>query len=165
MINLAFFTATDVINFSQSIQVREPVRVLVRREGTNNGQNDSASAGNLRHYYLYLALASLSAPRSDNAATTIVGPGTIGSGRDRAAQQSSNANPEANQAKEWKLEALADLLSEYPLWQAIIHVGSPATLDTVVAKLQSRAMEAISLVSQLDVFMNRTTCSTRHFLV
>jgi len=132
---------TDVINFSQSIQVREPVRVLVRREGGTNASQESTSSGNLRHYYLYLALAGGAASRSDGAAA---GPGTIGSGRAAGSQ-----NTEVNQAKEFKLEALADLLLEYPLWQAIIHVGAQSTLDAVTGKLNSRQMENLSLVSPL----------------
>lgn len=129
---------TDVITFSQSIQVREPVRVLVRREGGANTSNESSSAGNLRHYYLYLALAGGAAGRGEASAS---GPGTIGSGRAAGAQ-----NTEANHAKEFKLEALADLLLQYPLWQAIIQVGTQNTLDAVVQKLNSRQMENVSLV-------------------
>jgi translation initiation factor 4A len=110
---------TDVINFSQSIQVREPVRVLVRREGGTNASQESTSSGNLRHYYLYLA---------------------------------GNQNTEVNQAKEFKLEALADLLLEYPLWQAIIHVGAQSTLDAVTSKLNSRQMENLSLVGSFFSF-------------
>jgi translation initiation factor 4A len=130
---------TDVINFSQSIQVREPVRVLVRREGGTNASSESTQSGNLRHYYLYLALASGAGGRGEASAP---GPGTIGSGRAAGGQ-----NTEVNQAKEFKLEALADLLLEYPMWQAIIHVGTQGTLDAVVSKLNSRQMENISLVS------------------
>jgi hypothetical protein len=94
----------------------------------------------LRHYYLYLALASGAANRNEAGAA---GPGTIGSGR-----AAGNQNTEVNQAKEFKLEALADLLLEYPLWQAIIHVGAQSTLDAVVGKLNSRQMENLSLVSK-----------------
>ncbi len=129
-----------MINFSQSLQVREPVRVLVRREGANNSHSDNSSAGNLRHYYLYLALASAAASRSDTAAA---GPGTIGSGR---APGQVAVNTEANQAKEWKLEALAGLLAEYPLWQAIVHVGSPNTLESVVVSAKS----PFPLISRID---------------
>jgi translation initiation factor 4A len=116
------------------------VRVLVRREGGTNTSNESTSAGNLRHYYLYLALASGAANRNEAGAA---GPGTIGSGR-----AAGNQNTEVNQAKEFKLEALADLLLEYPLWQAIIHVGAQSTLDAVIGKLNSRQMENLSLVSK-----------------
>jgi hypothetical protein len=118
---------TDVVNFSQSIQVREPVRVLVRREGGGNTGQEGPNSGSLRHYYLYLALAGSSGRVEAPAA----GPGTIGSGRSQA---SGMAKSEASQAREFKLEALASLLDDYPLWQAIIHVGSQATLEAVVVR-------------------------------
>jgi hypothetical protein len=57
------------------------------------------------------------------------GPGTIGSGRGQA---TGAAKSEAYQAREYKLEALASMLDDYPLWQAIIYVGSEATLEAVV---------------------------------
>lgn len=119
---------TDVINFSQSIQVREPVRVLVRREGGPGGSSESSTAGNLRHYYLYLALAGGALGRTERDPSASSGPGTIGSGRSAQRQPDS----EANKAKEYKLEALVDLLQEYPLWQAIIHVGSQSTMEAVL---------------------------------
>jgi hypothetical protein len=119
---------TDVINFSQSIQVREPVRVLVRREGGPGGSNESSTAGNLRHYYLYLALAGGASGRTERDPFANSGPGTIGSGRSAQRQPDS----ETSKSKEYKLEALVDLLQEYPLWQAIIHVGSQSTMDAVL---------------------------------
>jgi translation initiation factor 4A len=119
---------TDVINFSQSIQVREPVRVLVRREGGPGGSNESSTAGNLRHYYLYLALAGGASGRTERDPFANSGPGTIGSGRSAQRQPDS----ETSKSKEYKLEALVDLLQEYPLWQAIIHVGSQTTMDAVL---------------------------------
>lgn len=146
---------TDVINFSQSIQVREPVRVLVRREGGVSAQTETnASSGTLRHYYLYLAVAAGGASgrgagddRSANGGGG--GPGTIGSGRAAPAPPSGpQAMTEASQAKEWKLEALASMLADYPLWQAIVHVGSHVTMEAVTSKLQSRQMEAAGLVSR-----------------
>ncbi|GHJ86876.1 hypothetical protein NliqN6_3278 [Naganishia liquefaciens] len=136
---------TDVINFSQSIQVREPVRVLVRREGGPGGSNESSTAGNLRHYYLYLALAGGASGRTERDAFANAGPGTIGSGRSAQRQPDS----ETNKSKEYKLEALVDLLQEYPLWQAIIHVGSQSTMEAVLSKLSSRQMEGIALTQDM----------------
>lgn len=125
---------TDVINFSQSIQVREPVRVLVRREGGPGGSSESSTAGNLRHYYLYLALAGGALGRTERDSSASSGPGTIGSGRSAQRQPDS----EANKAKEYKLDALVDLLQEYPLWQAIIHVGSQSTMEAVLVSRPER---------------------------
>ncbi len=104
---------------------REPVRVLVRREGSVNTSQEGPNSGNLRHYYLYLALAG-TAGRVEQPVT---GPGTIGSGRGQA---TGAAKSEAYQAREYKLEALASMLDDYPLWQAIVYVGSQATLEAVV---------------------------------
>ncbi|KAJ9096455.1 hypothetical protein QFC21_005277 [Naganishia friedmannii] len=144
---------TDVINFSQSIQVREPVRVLVRREGGPGGANESSTAGNLRHYYLYLALASGASGRAARDASSGSGPGTIGSGR--ATQRQPDG--EANKAKEYKLEALADLLQEYPLWQAIIHVGSQSTMEAVLSKLATRQLEGIALTQDMPTQTRQAT--------
>lgn len=163
---------TDVINFSQSIQVREPVRVLVRREGGPGGANESSTAGNLRHYYLYLALASGASGRAAREVSSGSGPGTIGSGR--ATQRQPDG--EANKAKEYKLEALADLLQEYPLWQAIIHVGSQSTMEAVLvsrccryeqrsvsyhlfaqSKLASRQLEGIALTQDMPTQTRQAT--------
>lgn len=120
-----------MINFSQSINVRDPVRVLVRREGGPNAQDSVSSTTpgtNLKHTYYYLALTgSARAEASGQAAQN--GPGAIGSGR------AGGASAEAAQAREYKLETLANMLDDYPLWQAIIHVGSFSTLEAVVVGL------------------------------
>lgn len=39
----------DVLNFASSLQLREPVRVLVRREG---GDSTSPTVRNLKQYYV-----------------------------------------------------------------------------------------------------------------
>jgi translation initiation factor 4A len=65
--------------------------------------------------------------------------GIIGSGR-------GVTNAEATQAREWKLDALADLFQDIEINQAIVHVGSMATLEAVVYKLATRGLETISVV-------------------
>jgi hypothetical protein len=119
---------TDVINFSQSLQVRDPVRVLVRREGGNNSQESVSSVTpgiNLKHTYVYLSITG--SARSDGPLPPDNGPGTIGSGR-------SNGQPseESSRAKEYKLDMLVKMLDDYPLWQAVIHVGSLSMLEAVM---------------------------------
>jgi hypothetical protein len=129
-VNAANVPATDVINFSQSINVRDPVRVLVRREGGPNAQDSVSSSTpgtNLKHTYFYLALTG-SARVEASGPLGGSGPGTIGSGR----AGGNGASAEAAQAREYKLETLANMLDDYPLWQAIIHVGSFSTLEAVV---------------------------------
>jgi superfamily II DNA/RNA helicase len=136
----------DVLNLATAIQLREPVRVLVRRDG--NVQPDSGqSARGLRQYYLYLAFTS--GGRSDAPSPTS-GLGIIGSGR-------GASSAETAQAREWKLEALADVFSDIEVPQAIVHVGGITALDSVVYKLASRGLEAIPLVSLFDLIRSYRT--------
>ncbi|CED84159.1 p-loop containing nucleoside triphosphate hydrolase protein [Phaffia rhodozyma] len=145
----------DVLNFSNAIQVREPVRVLVRRDGGGGGGGGGggqgassitsanidlatssvggAAAGGLKHLYLYLAFTT-HGPSRASAET-----GAIGSGR------ATGTGSEANQAKEWKLDALADLLDDETILPAIVFVGSEAAMDSVVYKLSNRGVEALFL--------------------
>jgi translation initiation factor 4A len=74
------------------------------------------------------------------ASTTGGGLGIIGSGR-------SASSAETTQAREWKLDALADIFEDVEVAQAIVHVGGMTALDSVVYKLASRGLEAIPLVS------------------
>ncbi|ORY29981.1 hypothetical protein BCR39DRAFT_574365 [Naematelia encephala] len=140
---------TDVINFSQSLQVRDPVRVLVRREGGTNSQESVSSVTpgvNIKHTYVYLTITG--SARADAATTPSEnGPGTIGSGR--PGQQQNGQNEEAVRAKEYKLDTLVKMLDDYPLWQAIIHVGTFAMLEAVVYRLNSRNWETLYLSSDM----------------
>ncbi|KAJ3999547.1 hypothetical protein F5050DRAFT_1709689 [Lentinula boryana] len=128
----------DVLNLATAIQLREPVRVLVRRDG-NVTQAETSQGGSrgLRQYYLYLAFTAGS--RADPAATSNGGGlGIIGSGR-------GSTNAESVQAREWKLDALVDLFDDIDVSQAIVHVGGMTALDSVVYKLASRGLEAVPL--------------------
>ena len=129
----------DVLNLASAIQLREPVRVLVRRDGNVTHADTSQGARGLRQFYLYLAFTA--SGRSD-APLPQGGLGTIGSGR-------GAISAETAQAREWKLDALADLFDDLDLPQAIIHVGGIAALDAVVYKLSSRGLDAVPLVSAL----------------
>lgn len=134
-----------MINFSQSLQVRDPVRVLVRREGSTNSQESVSSVTpgvNLKHTYVYLTITG-SARSEDQPAEA--GPGTIGSGR--ANTGSGGMSEEATRAKEYKLDMLVKILDDYPLWQAVIHVGTYSNLEAVVYKLGSRNWDTLYLVS------------------
>lgn len=126
----------DVLNLANAIQLRDPVRVLVRRDGNvTSSESYKNAGGGLKQFYLYLAFTA-SGGRIDNNG----GLGIIGSGR-------ANQNtPETAQAKEWKLEALGDLLDDIEVAQAIVHVGNTANLDAVTYKLASRGLDAIPLV-------------------
>lgn len=136
---------TDVINFSQQLQVRDPVRVLVRREGSTNSQESVSSISpglNVKHTYVYLTITG--SARSEDQPVE-AGPGTIGSGRANA----NGMSEEATRAKEYKLDTLVKMLDDYPLWQAIIHVGSYSMLEAVVYKLSGRQWETLYLAPDM----------------
>ncbi|KAH9951817.1 hypothetical protein B0H21DRAFT_775957 [Amylocystis lapponica] len=127
----------DVLNLATAIQLREPVRVLVRRDGNVTHADTNQGARGLRQFYLYLAFTA--GGRSDAPLPT-GGLGIIGSGR-------GASSAETAQAREWKLDALADIFDDIEVPQAIIHVGGMTALDAVVYKLASRGLEAVPLVS------------------
>lgn len=129
----------DVLNLASAIQLREPVRVLVRRDGNVANPETNQGSRGLRQFYLYLAFTA--GGRSDPPATTAGGGlGIIGSGR-------SASSAETTQAREWKLDALADIFEDVEVNQAIVHAGGINALESVVYKLASRGLEAIPLVS------------------
>ena len=127
----------DVLNLATAIQLREPVRVLVRRDGNASNPETNQGSRGLRQFYLYLAFQA--GGRSESMASAQGGLGIIGSGR-------STSSAETSQAREWKLDALADLLDDVEISHAVVHVGGMTALDAVVYKLASRGFEPISLV-------------------
>ncbi|KAF5393967.1 hypothetical protein D9757_000084 [Collybiopsis confluens] len=132
----------DVLNLATAIQLREPVRVLVRRDG-NVTQSEASQGGSrgLRQYYLYLAFTAGGRPDPTAAMSGGGGGGglgIIGSGR-------GSTSAESVQAREWKLDALTDLFDDVEVPQAIVHVGGLTSLDAVVYKLASRGLEAVPL--------------------
>ncbi|KAF9452493.1 hypothetical protein P691DRAFT_756415 [Macrolepiota fuliginosa MF-IS2] len=132
----------DVLNLATAIHLKEPVRVLVRRDGNNANPETSQGSRGLRQFYLYLAFTAGS--RGDPAAAANGGLGIIGSGRGGA------TSAETAQAREWKLDALADLFDEIEVGQAIVHVGGMTTLDAVVYKLASRGFDAVPLHADMN---------------
>ncbi|KAJ7228725.1 hypothetical protein GGX14DRAFT_614650 [Mycena pura] len=132
----------DVLNLASAIQLREPVRVLVRRDGNVTHADTSQSSRGLRQFYLYLAFTA--GGRSDSIqAAPGGGHGIIGSGRGASSAESA-------QAREWKLDALADLFDDVDVAQAIVHVGGMTALDAVVYKLASRGLEAVPLHGDMN---------------
>ncbi|GLB33741.1 putative DEAD-like helicase [Lyophyllum shimeji] len=133
----------DVLNLASAIQLREPVRVLVRRDGNVSHADTSQSSRGLRQFYLYLAFTA--GGRADPTAVTLGGGlGIIGSGRGAA------TSAETVQAREWKLDALADLFDDVEVTHAIVHVGGMTALDSVVYKLASRGLEAVPLHGDMN---------------
>jgi len=143
----------DVLNLASAIQLREPVRVLVRRDGNVANPETNQGSRGLRQFYLYLAFTA--GGRSDPLATTAGGLGIIGSGR-------SASNAETTQAREWKLDALAEIFEDVEVNQAIVHAGGINALESVVYKLASRGLEAIPLVSLLLSLCNNDLSVVKH---
>lgn len=133
----------DVLNLASSIQLREPVRVLVRRDGNVSHADSAQGTRGLRQFYLYLAFTA-GGGRTDSGLPG-GGLGIIGSGR-------TASSAETAQAREWKLDALADIFDDVEVPQAIIHVGGMTALESVAYKLASRGMEAIPIVSDTALF-------------
>ncbi|TFY81853.1 hypothetical protein EWM64_g2156 [Hericium alpestre] len=132
----------DVLNLATAIQLKDPVRVLVRRDRNITGGDASQGARGLCQFYLYLAFT---AGRCSNPAvsTSTSSPGLIGSGR-------GSRNPEMVQAREQKLKALGDLFNDVNVPQAIVHVGSMAALHAVVYKLASQGLKAVPLHGDMN---------------
>ncbi|CAE6410957.1 unnamed protein product [Rhizoctonia solani] len=134
----------DVLNLANAIQLREPVRVLVRRDGGATHADPSNHSRGLRQFYLYLAFTAGGA-RSDPAPSTPGGGlGIIGSGR------GGGASAESAQAREWKLDALTDLLDDVDVNQAIVHVGGLVALENVAFKLASKGVDVVPLHGEMN---------------
>ncbi|KAG9317532.1 hypothetical protein JVU11DRAFT_1738 [Chiua virens] len=133
----------DVLNLATAIQLREPVRVLVRRDGNVTSTETSQGSRGLRQFYLYLAFTAGGRADSINAGAPGGGHGIIGSGR-------GASSVETAQAREWKLDALADIFDDVEVNQAIVHVGGMNALDSVVHKLASRGLEAVPLHGEMN---------------
>ncbi|KAG8678529.1 hypothetical protein FRC09_019758, partial [Ceratobasidium sp. 395] len=134
----------DVLNLANAIQLREPVRVLVRRDGGATHPDTSTHSRGLRQFYLYLAFTAGGARADPAPATPGGGLGIIGSGR------GGGASAESAQAREWKLDALADLLDDVDVAQAIVHVGGLMSMENVVFKLASKNLEAVPLHGEMN---------------
>ena len=135
----------DVLNLASAIQLREPVRVLVRRDGNVTQTDTNQSFRGIRQFYLYLAFTAGGGRADPLNPTATVGLGIIGSGR-------GASSAETTQAREWKLDALADLFDDVEVTRAIVHVGGMTALDSVVYKLASRGLEAVPLVRLLPPY-------------
>jgi translation initiation factor 4A len=127
----------DVLNLATTIQLRDPVRVLVRRDGNVTQAETNQGTRGLRQFYLYLAFTA--GARAD-AGAPAAGLGIIGSGR-------ASSSAETAQAREWKLDALADLFDDIEITHAIVYVGGMTSLDAVAYKLATKGLDTIPLVS------------------
>ncbi|KAI6119405.1 P-loop containing nucleoside triphosphate hydrolase protein [Pisolithus croceorrhizus] len=86
----------DVLNLATAIQLREPVRVLVRRDGNVASADTNQGSRGLRQFYLYLAFTAWWTRRCNSNGA------------------------ESAQARQWKLDALADIFDDVEIGQAIV---------------------------------------------
>ena len=129
-----------MLNFASALNLREPVRVLVRRENNQSDTSSQQQAPNLRsmkHFFLYLAMGNGAGGR---------GPG--GAGR----QEMNSAT------REWKLEALADLCADADFAQGVVYCSSIDAVEAVTYKLVSRNIDALALHGDMGA-------SARHAIV
>jgi translation initiation factor 4A len=88
----------DVLNLAMAIQPKEPVCILVRRDGNVTSTESTQGSHGLRQFYLYLAFTAGVRTDTTNFAAPGGGHGIIGLGRGASSAESS-------QAREWKLDA------------------------------------------------------------
>lgn len=154
----AIFSCTvpqDVLNFAAGLNLREPVRVLVRREGvalqpTSAMQQSqtapSSGMGNDRGAGLGMSTHSNPEPTAHALRSLkhyfvyLALGGAKGTGR-------AEGRRAAEERREWKLEALADFLEDYEFSQAVVFCGSVEAVEAVSYKIASRSIESLALVS------------------
>ncbi|CAO1636131.1 unnamed protein product [Sympodiomycopsis kandeliae] len=165
---MAIFSNTvpqDVLNFAQSIHLRESVRVLVRREGTSvtqhppPGSAGTAAGGGGRaapgHEGLPSQQQIYAASRQQGQ---VAAPGESSFQSLKALRQyylyiavpetrSSlmNGSNFGSVGGEMKLDVITDLLEDMEFNQAVIYTGSTGALEAVTYKLASRGIEALAL--------------------
>ena len=133
----------EVLNFASTLQLRPPVRVLVRRESvvpsgsTTPGAVDALQGvRGARHHYLFVAIASGHSPPGHGAVS--------------------------RQAQAWKLEALTDLVEDADVRQMVVFCSSVQTVEAVSYKLASRGIDALALVRILLVSTSAYLIARRH---
>jgi len=154
----------DVLAFAANLQLKEPVKVLVRRDnsggaGGGDGGSQGGGGGNgmmsgpsgagggvgpssgggggsmrgLKQFYLYLAVGGPGHP------------GFNGGPRRRDGQGPGSASSSLAAAREWKLEALADLCEDHSFEHAVIFASSLDAVEAITYRLGTRAVEAFAL--------------------
>lgn len=155
----------DVLNFAQSIHLRESVRVLVRREGgmqmTFNSPGPASSAQvptpgtNVSSVQNGQPVNALGASPANNHANPLADPilsslrglrqyylyvaVTTGTG------MHSPHSHRPSHAVEMKLDVITDLLEDIDFGHAVIYTSSNASHEAVTYKLASKGIEALGL--------------------
>ncbi len=130
----------DVLNLAHSLQMREPRRVLVRRENQNPHSTRAAGIMGLRHLMFYISFTMggrhVDRPLSGGS-LDVTGIGS----------QHDNRNSKLDESDCGKLDALVDVFSASRYPRAVIHVACMETLQAVVTSLTSTGVEATAIVS------------------
>ena len=154
----AIFSCTvpqDVLNFAASLSLREPVRVLVRRE--SGGDTTAPSFRGLKQFYVYLAISTSSASGNGSLSRSVSGSGSKDRSSRREAKSSTSSSGlgggGGEMGNQWKLEALADLCEDFNFTTAVIYCGSLESVEGVSYKLGTRGIEGLALVSPPSSFL------------
>lgn len=133
----------EVLNFVSTLQLRPPVRVLVRRESvvpsgstTPGGSDALQGVRGARHHYLFVAIASGHSPPGHGAVS--------------------------RQAQAWKLEALTDLVEDADVRQMVVFCANAQTVEAVSYKLASRGVDALAMVRARGSGLTLTLTARRH---
>ncbi|PWN30902.1 hypothetical protein BDZ90DRAFT_229892 [Jaminaea rosea] len=148
----------DVINFAQSIHLRESVRVLVRREGTTVTQHPASNAGggsggsrggDGSHANRSTPSNALGSTQTHTLARQTAPDPTLvalqGLRQYYLYIAVSDTKSASSTSSEMKLDVIADLLEDMEFQQCVLYVGSPGALEAVTYKLATRGIEALAL--------------------
>ena len=130
------FRPQEVLNFASALNLREPVRVLVRRE--NNQENATVQTPSLRgmkHFYFYSGMGN-----------NIPGSRAPGAGR----QDQSSGN------RDGRLEVLGDFCAAAEFTQAVVYCSSTEAIEAVSYKLASRNIDALVLHGDMGASARHT---------
>lgn len=140
----------DVLNFAQSIHLRESVRVLVRREGTFVTQHPPST------HYLTTQPSSNSSGRVSPSPAAMQGhPGLLSQsprdgGLSSLRQYFLSVAIQDRRGDETKVDLACDVLEDIEFNQAVVYTSSIAALEAVTYKLAARGLEALPLHREMD---------------
>lgn len=139
----------DVLTYAQTLKLREPVRVLVRRDETQQG---IPQIRGLRQFYVYIATPALLAPAIPTSTATLTAananPVSLPNGTSTAPGSPvlAAAKQQREAEREGKLEAFVDLLERWEFANCVVYCNSVDSVETVALRLQNRGIGALSLV-------------------
>ncbi|KDE09219.1 hypothetical protein MVLG_00541 [Microbotryum lychnidis-dioicae p1A1 Lamole] len=173
----------DVLNFASSLQLREPVRVLVRREGAGGGDRGETTLGGApspNPNGLAPSPSPNSVPHLNQSINAVNGSGlppgvnpappmanlrglrhfffyVAASGPNSSGngtrRDSSTSN---NSSRHWKLEALCDVIDDSGVDALVIFTSSMESVEAVAYKLGSRGIETIALHQEMGQPMRQS---------